>query len=206
MEFYQDCERDIDVTSALMVDWPSWVSISSTWFTLESCCGLSGAGVWFMLAGRATEDCRPRLFEMSYAKCTLEKTPRTSNFTRSNVQLLHCTYLYCHGIAPFSLAKYPLDKLQRTFLMDSNALRPRDFYFFGWQGVNFRRVFTSGTADVCEFQHKGSTVVYANSTFVILQSWPDILNHDIRWNTKFRYRIQLQKYFRENKQNGGCLI
>lgn len=46
--------------------WPSWVSISSTWFTLESCCCLSGAGVWFMLAGRATGDSRPKLFDISW--------------------------------------------------------------------------------------------------------------------------------------------
>lgn len=55
--------------------WPSCVSISSTWVTLASCGGLSAAGVWFMFAGRATEDSRPLLFDISCTNTHFNKNP-----------------------------------------------------------------------------------------------------------------------------------
>lgn len=60
-----------DVITKIWHHIPSCVSISSTWLTLESVWGLSGAGVWFMLAGRATGDSRPHPRDISCTNPTI---------------------------------------------------------------------------------------------------------------------------------------
>lgn len=116
------------------------------------------------------------------------------------------THLQRQGIAPFRLVKDSLKEPQRMPVIDMNTLGAWHFAFLWRRGVNFQRMFTSGTADVCKFQHKGRIVdCCANNTFLIVQSLPELLSHvGLLRIIKYTDFIGAQSYFRENKQNGGC--
>lgn len=67
------------------------------------------------------------------------------------------------GLLPLNLV------IIRTFLINSGALSVWVFTCLQRYAVNFQRVFTSGAADVCKFQHKGPIIDRnANSTLLIL--------------------------------------